>query len=194
MLCLLNLINTYKRIDLFRSNWQYSKTKLRSNSLLVVSLPPVHQFGLIQFAMVTSKDLTGVEDNEYPHDQHHQAAVENIGEVLMTLKKSRRSLDVLNDSIETTDHNQDTGKVQNSHVARPIKGAPHSSRGWVIRHSFVEYDGYDHEKAKENNLNNETDDDNIFSKFQLARGLGTGHYCTTWKRVSQIEDKFGEGT
>lgn len=144
--------------------------------------------------MVTSKDLAGMEDNEYPHDQHHEAAVENVGEVLMTLKKARRSLDVLNDSIEATDHNQDTGKVQDSHVARPIKCAPHSSRSWVIGHSLVEYNRYDHEKAKENDLNNETDDNNVFSKFQLASGFGTGHYCTTWKRVSEIEDKSGEAT
>jgi hypothetical protein len=43
----------------------------------------------------------------------------------------------------------------------------------------VEDDRYSNKEAEENDLDNETHNNNIFSELQLARSLGTGHYCTT---------------
>jgi len=141
-------------------------------------------------AAAGSVEVVDIEDEEDGHDDGHEQGVEYVQEYLVRDEVPAVALEVLDDAKDASDHDNDADGVEDRQVALPGEGGlldralvsrgRHLARTAVVAAGLaladVEDDGGDDEEAKDGKLDEQTDDDDLLTKFvefQSARGLDT---------------------
>lgn len=91
--------------------------------------------------------------------------------------------DVLDHSVEATDHNQSAFKIEDKHVPAPMHRSSHCRGSGIVHHQLMKNDRDGSEEAEEDNLHDKTDDDNVFAEFRAARRFSTRHQLIVRKLI-----------
>src|SRR5258706_9720707 len=99
-----------------------------------------------------------VEDDQ---SNEHQCPIKNIQVYLMGKDISAESLGVLGDSDDRSYHNKCAGGVEHHYVLSPWKIHRYGEILWILVHAQVEIDSHSYENAEADNLNEETDENDL---------------------------------
>jgi len=111
-------------------------------------------------------DLTGVEPSEQDHGGQHQTSIEHVQEPFVRDEVSVVALAVLDQAEDRSDQNERTTAVESVEMFLPRVVADHAAAGGYLVHAHVESDADDDEEAKEQNLDDQTADGDVFAVLE----------------------------
>lgn len=104
--------------------------------------------------------INNIEDD---HGDEHQHCIKNVYIHLMVQKIPVVSLDVFSQSKYRADHDQKARHIEHVQVFAPGNVWRTGARNWVSLKLPVEMGGGDDEEPKEEDLNKEASDDDVFA-------------------------------
>lgn len=111
---------------------------------------------------------------EQHHSEEHQHGIKDIQEYLMIQQIPILAHNVLNDSEDGTDHDQEAGAVENVEVALPWDSELLGTQGGHGAQAVVEDPSDEDKEAEEEDLDSQTASNNILAELDavIAGGLG----------------------
>ena len=104
-----------------------------------------------------------MNNNKHQHHKEHQRGIKDIDKHLHRKKITVTPLDILGNTENRPDENQDARCIQGVQVLLPGDTISHGLCGGMGGNSGLENDGADHEESEEENLDDETADDDVVS-------------------------------
>lgn len=95
----------------------------------------------------------GMEHVEGNHNETHEESIEDVEEVLLRLELTVLAHDVLGDTEDGSDHDEQTGRVKHEEELLPRRCDLLRLLCGVAVDAEVEDESDDHEEAEENDLN-----------------------------------------
>lgn len=129
---------------------------------------PASQLGIAHVASPARDDGAGVPDVEEDHAGEHEDGVEDVEESLVAEDVAVVSLDVLDDTEDGSDHDEDGDGVEDVEEAGPGDLGGHGGGGRDGGDTVVEDGGDDDEEAEEEELDDETADDDVAAHFAVV--------------------------
>lgn len=138
-------------------------------------------------AVEQSLDLTGVDDVESNHDDDHEQSVKDVVGPLVGEQVSILTGSVFDQTEDATDEDQGGCDVDVDQVLLPW-------HRWVLHHllrgfagdAHVEDEGNDDEEGEEDDLDHETDDEDLLARVGCADAVGGEESGTCERRVELV--------
>lgn len=128
---------------------------------------------LLLLALHAARELPGVDD----HGDEHEEGIKDVQRPLVREEVAVLATNVLNDTDDGSDQNQDAHAVQHVQDFLPSRVGVHGGARGVATHAQVEDEGGDGEEAKEADLDEQTNQNHILGQVGVLDGrfLGCEH-------------------
>jgi len=142
--------------------------------------------------MDQSIDLAGMEPSKDTHGTEHKTTIENVKESLMRDDVASVALGIFGQTEDGSDQDEKTASIQGEEVTLPryVFASDSASRG--SPQAEVEHASNDTEHAEKENLDDQTDNDDVLAQFVTAgaaAGLDTATSTLTDKGHDITNDK-----
>ena len=136
--------------------------------------------------LTPADDNTGMLDIEDDHDEEHECRIKDVKVDLRAQKNSALTAGILGYAEDTSDHDEETGEVEDPKIARPREWRRQRAAGWSGVHPLMPGCRNDDEERKEGHLKEQTGKDNVVGKFGFVLCLRFGEHAT----ACEIPDQY----
>lgn len=116
-------------------------------------------------------NLCRVNPVEQYHDNKHKKCIKQVEIELMAQKISVEALEIFDGTEDRADHDQETPEIQGHHVLPPRDAAVGATGGCCVDGTMESHSNTDKE-PKEDELDEETDDDDLSAGVQSLQAAG----------------------
>lgn len=119
-----------------------------------------------------------MDEIEQNHDRKHQTSIEDIKKCLVPEQIAIVPRTVLDHPEDRTNKDHQADGHQNPKMLLPTEDAVEATGRWDLLYPHVEAGADEHKKAEKEELDEETDDDDLLTQFHAVEG-SHGHDAAT---------------